>query len=110
MIFLPRSLAAWRTPAFRRVLREELAALPASSFPLAAFVRPGDRPLSDDLGFEVEAVETEADRPRARIGIHFDVLVACCSCGDEPVLEAGHASLELEIDPEDASVRLDPVL
>ena len=110
MIRLPRSLAAWRTPDFRRVLREELATLAPSNFPLAAFVRRGDRPLTDDLGFDVEAVDEQADRPRARIGVFFDVVVACCSCGDEPVLEAGHASIDLEIDPTDASVRLRPVL
>jgi len=107
---LPESLAAWRTEAFGAVLRRELARLPATCFALERFVRPGDRVLSEDLGFEVEAVDAASAAPRARIGVHFDVQVACCSCGDEPVIDAGHAVFELSIQPEDARVRLVPVL
>ncbi|RMG28958.1 MAG: hypothetical protein D6721_07240 [Gammaproteobacteria bacterium] len=110
MIHLPESLAAWRTPAFRDTLRRELAGLPARAFALERFVSAGDRALAEDLGFDVRVPDPEAPAPTAHIAVFFDVQVQCCSCGDEPVLEAGCAWFTLRIDPRDASASLTPLL
>jgi len=84
MIRLPESLAAWGTPEFETVLKQEIAALDAGLLPLqqglsySSYVT--DRPFQARVISVREAVGTL----RVKVGIFYTGIIAGCSCADDP--------------------------
>ena len=84
MICLTRSLGAWRTPDFESVLIGELATLDASHFPLQAGLKRSSYALSTDVKLMFIVAVDSPDAVKARIGIHYQGMIAGCNCADDP--------------------------
>lgn len=79
---LPRALAAWDTPEFEGVLKAELAHLGAGALPLQP-VR-GSHVIAAAVSVLVLETEVSAATLQIRAGVHFQSVIAGCSCADDP--------------------------
>jgi hypothetical protein len=102
MIRLPESLAAWGTPEFEAVLKQEIAALDAGLLPLqqglALSSRVTERPIQAMILGSGEA----AGRIRVKAGIFYTGIIAGCSCTDDPTPMSElneYCLLRFDIDP-----------
>ncbi len=84
MIRLPLSLAAWPTPAFRTVFKDEIEHLDAGLLPLQEGLSQSSHANPDKLGAVLLGVEETPERLRVKAGIFFTGIIAGCSCADDP--------------------------
>jgi len=87
VISLSRSLAAYGTPEFRTVLKQEIEALDVSQLPLVRGMAGGSVPLAGS----VEAMILDISETNASIcvkaGIFFRSIIAGCACANDPTPE-----------------------
>ena len=101
MIRFERALAAWGTPAFEPVLKEQIEQLTLDELPLQQGLVAGSHAL--EAGIQAMVLATsETDRHiLAKIGIFYRSMIAGCSCADDPtpVDECNeYCEVELKID------------
>jgi hypothetical protein len=106
MLTLPRSAAAWNSPAFRPTLIDEVQALGPDHPVLPPLLQAGLTQTSAvaeaPLGVQVLRRHEEAGRIRVHLGVFYAGVIAGCSCADDPspvdtITE--HCELLLDIDP-----------
>ncbi|MDD5249832.1 MAG: hypothetical protein PHY45_12645 [Rhodocyclaceae bacterium] len=84
MIQLPRSLAAWPSPQFQAVLKEELEQSDAGEFPLQEGLSSSSYALPGAFSVMVIGAGDDDVFIRVRVGIFYSGLIAGCSCADDP--------------------------
>lgn len=84
MLYLTLSLEAWRTPDFESVLIAELAALDVKHFPLQQGLKHSSHALSKDMTLMFIEAGDHPGVVKARIGIHYQGVIAGCACADDP--------------------------
>lgn len=84
MIRLPRSLAAWASPAFRETLQAEIEQLDAAHLPLQQGLTTSSHALYDKIKVHVIGVSDDAKTIHAKVGIFYTGIIAGCSCADDP--------------------------
>jgi hypothetical protein len=77
-------LQAWNTPAFGDVLKEAIANLDTATLPLQQGLSRGSYALDDRLGVSIISVTESADFIHVKAGIHYNSVIAGCSCADDP--------------------------
>ncbi len=84
MIRLTKSLAAWETPGFEAILRQELTGLGIEHLPLQQGL--GSSSYATDRPPQVMIISSaEVDGAiRVRAGIFYTGIIAGCSCADDP--------------------------
>lgn len=87
MIRLPRALAAWGTPGFDGVLKQEVEGLDAALLPLADALARGSHVSSSRVGARVLRAEATPERLSVKLGLFFTTLIAGCACADDPTPE-----------------------
>lgn len=107
MIALSRSLNAWGSPAFERILTAELEALLATSLPLDALTTQGGQ--VEGVTLRLIAAEACADGICARLGVFFTEWVGGCSCGDGLMPVQGYGEIELTIARGDGTAHFTPL-
>jgi hypothetical protein len=110
MLQLPLALAAWNSPAFAAVLKDELAGQ-AAALPLQQATAYSSAALDDGIEIMLIGTEETAAVLHIRVGVFFSGIVAGCSCADDPTpveAQPEYCELELRIDPATAvtAVRL----
>jgi hypothetical protein len=109
MIRLPHALAAWNTPGFREVLKQEIAGIDPQALPLqqglALSSHVADRP------FQPVVLDTREDdgQLQAKVGIFYAGIIAGCSCADDPTPideQTEYCVLQFEIDRATADTRV----
>jgi hypothetical protein len=106
---LTRSLAAWNTPAFDTVLKEEIAQLDVDSLPLQQGLSSGSTSLDSSLGVMILRVHEAAHAIQVRAGIFYSSVLSGCSCADDPSpIEENteYCEVELDIDRETGETRI----
>ncbi len=99
MIALPQALAAWPSPAFNAVLKNEIEHLDADLLPLQQGLSRASQVLAGPLSAMVIAVTENADCLRATVGIFYSGIMAGCSCSDDPTpVDAINEYCELRFD------------
>ncbi len=83
-IQLPKVLAAWGTPAFTTVLKAELERLEPAALPLQQGLSRGSYVSGDRFQVMVISVSDADDAIRIKAGIHYQSIIAGCSCADDP--------------------------
>lgn len=83
MIRFKRSLDAWGTGAFDRVLKDEIEALGADTLPLQQGLSRGSH-ANTDFRVMIISVSEGTDTIRAKAGIFYTSIIAGCSCADDP--------------------------
>lgn len=84
MARLSRSLAAWATPGFDSVFKDEVKQLGAAALPLQQGLSRSSHVSGDAYDVVVLGAEEEAGRIRVRAGIFYQGIIAGCSCADDP--------------------------
>lgn len=108
---LRRSLAAFGTPDFVAVLREELAALGPDALGLQQALTAGSAAMSDDIDVMLLRQSETSDSLGVRIGVFFTSVLGGCACADDPTPENEHAEyceLDIVIARETGAACIDP--
>jgi hypothetical protein len=104
MVRLPKSLAAWGTPAFEDVLKQELEALDSTQLSLQQGLTTTSHATDQPIQVMVLGASEVDGRIRVRVGVFFSGIIAGCSCADDPTpVEAQQEYCELEVDIDQAS-------
>ncbi|WP_456380134.1 hypothetical protein [Thiolapillus sp.] len=83
-ICLPKSLAAWGSPGFRAILKNELEALGIEGLPLQQGLSHSSIALDKNIQAVILKV-TEGPRCLSiKAGLFYSGIVAGCSCADDP--------------------------
>ena len=81
---LPRSLAAYGSPAFADILKAELGELDSQCLPLQQGLRSGSASLDNKLSFMLLAQQQNGDDILVKLGMFYSSIIAGCSCADDP--------------------------
>ena len=84
MIRLSRSLAAWRTPDFKVVVKDEIERLDASVLPLEQALSRSSHVSAARVGATLLRVDETPDWLCVKAGLFFTGIIAGCSCADDP--------------------------
>ena len=106
---LTRSLAAWNSPAFDTVCKEEVAQLGVDSLPLQQGLSSGSTSLDSSLGVTILRIQETAHAIQVRAGIFYTSVLSGCSCADDPApIEENteYCEVELYIDRENGETRI----
>jgi hypothetical protein len=101
MIQLTQSLNAWGSPAFDRILKQEIAQLGAGHLPLQQGLSTSSHALDDKIEVMIISVAEEAGLLRVKAGIFYSGIIAGCSCTDDPTPIDEHSEycvVRLDID------------
>ncbi|HKI59539.1 MAG TPA: hypothetical protein VKA23_00770 [Mariprofundaceae bacterium] len=83
-IKLPQSRAAWGTPEFKSVLKQEIAQLDIVQLPLVEAMTSGSVPIESSVeAMVLNSFETD-EAIHAKVGIFFQSIIAGCACADDP--------------------------
>ncbi|NWG39300.1 MAG: hypothetical protein HXY27_04945 [Hydrogenophilaceae bacterium] len=83
-ILLPRSLAAWGTPAFENEFKTETAQLDASQLPLQQGLSLCSHVADSPISVRILGISETPDCLLVKAGILYAGIVAGCSCADDP--------------------------
>jgi len=109
---LPKALAAWDTPGFGGVFKQEVEQLDPSLLPLQQGLSGTSAVADEPFSVMLLSVSATADCLRVKAGIFYAGLLGGCSCADDPTpLESQPEYCELwfEIDLRSAATRVEPV-
>lgn len=98
---LPQSAAAWHTPAFAAVFREELAALGNAHLPLQQGLTHSSHATDTPPQVMVIGKAEHAGVIHVRAGLFYTGIIAGCSCADDPTPveeQAEYCVVEVRID------------
>ncbi|HKI59571.1 MAG TPA: hypothetical protein VKA23_00935 [Mariprofundaceae bacterium] len=105
MVRLVQSLAAWGTPEFKTVLKQEIEAFDIAQLPLVAAMTGGSVPLEGSVEAVIRNVSEDDLCIHVRAGIFFKSIIAGCACANDPTPENEnneYCDIELMIDKETA--------
>ncbi len=109
MVSLPKTLAAWGSPAFERVFKAETADLDAVLLPLQEGLSHSTNALADTFEFVLLAAREENDTLVLKAGIFYQGIVAGCGCADDPTPvepQTEYCEVELTIHRPDARTKI----
>jgi len=84
MIRLPNTLAAWQTPAFNAVLKDEIQHLDADLLPLQQGLSHSSVANADTLSVMIISVADQVHYIQVKAGLFYTGIIAGCSCADDP--------------------------
>ena len=84
MIRLPKTLAAWQTPAFNAVLKDEIEHLDADLLPLQQGLSHSSVANADTLSVMIISVADQANCLQVKAGLFYSGIISGCSCADDP--------------------------
>jgi hypothetical protein len=111
MIRFPKTIAAWQTPDFDAVLKDEIENLDFRHLPLQRGLSRSSHAMGDKLGAMIISVVDEPARLRVKAGLFYTGIIAGCSCADDPtpvdeVSEYCEVCIEIDRDTTEATVTL----
>ena len=83
-IELLKSRAAWGTPEFKTVLKQEIAQLDIVQLPLVQGMTQGSVPIEGSVEAMILKLSETDDAIQAKLGIFYQSIIAGCSCSDDP--------------------------
>jgi hypothetical protein len=84
MILFLKSLAAWNTPAFDGILRQEIDQMDAGQLPLQHGLVTGSHVVDKQHRAMILGVTETSNIIQARAGIFYTSVIAGCNCADDP--------------------------
>lgn len=84
MAQMTRALAAWGSPDFKTVLKQEIETLGAGQLPLQQGLSTSSYALDTQLSAMIIDVIEAAECLRVKAGIFYTGIIAGCSCADDP--------------------------
>jgi len=105
---LPRTLAAWQTPAFADTFKEEMSGVDLSELPLLGLMQYGSAVVGHPK-FMILGTTANSETLQIRTGVFFQSVLAGCNCSDDPTApdtNNEYGELELMVDRASASTRV----
>ncbi len=105
MMRLYKTLAAWSTPAFEEVLKQELRQL-ADQLPLQQALTSSSSVAEAPITVLIQSVAESEKSIRVKAGIFYEGLVSGCACANDPTPESTYTEyceLQLDIDKANAN-------
>jgi len=87
---LTHSVAAWGSPTFADVLKQEILQLDPRLLPLQQGMSYGNYVNDENLAVLILAVSEEGPNIYARTGIMFSGIIGGCHCADDPSPDNEH--------------------
>jgi len=84
MINLPKSLDAWGSPDFEKILCNEVEEIDAGLFPFQQGLSRGSYVTSTKFKTMLIHIDDETKNLRVKLGIFYTAIIAGCSCADDP--------------------------
>ncbi len=84
MIRLPRSLAAWGSPAFADTLKQELARVEGGQLPLQQALSAASYAIDAPSEIMLIHADESAGAICVKVGVFYAGVIAGCSCADDP--------------------------
>ncbi len=84
MIRLPRALAAWPSPAFRDIAKEEIQQLDAAHLPLQQGLSQSSYACTESFNAIIIGVTEGVDSILVKAGIFYTGMIPGCGCADDP--------------------------
>jgi hypothetical protein len=84
MIRLPQTLAAWQSPAFNSVLKNEIEHLDADLLPLQQGLTHSNTANAASLSVRILSATELPDCLQIKAGLFYTGIIAGCSCSDDP--------------------------
>lgn len=109
MIHLGKALKAWRTPAFKAIVQDEIEHLEADQLPLQQALAQTSYATGGTLGAVILDVTESAGNLRVKAGLFHSGIIAGCSCADDPTpLDeiTEYCELLFDIDKQTAATRV----
>lgn len=106
---LPRTLAAWGTPAFEKTAKSEIGALGAAQLPLQQGLAHSSHVSSGPLGVVLLSAGEVPAGLRLKAGIFYEGIQAGCACTNDPTPEneiTEYCEVWIEIERPDARARI----
>lgn len=101
MIHLPNTVAAWGTPDFEQVLKNELERLDAGLLPLQKGLSGTSYVTDTPHSAMIIGVTEDGTMLRAKVGVFYGGILTGCSCADDPTPleeQSEYCVLQLDID------------
>jgi hypothetical protein len=101
MIRLDKALAAWGTPDFKDILRQEIAQLDAGDLPLQQGLSTGNYVSDEPITVMIHSIAETENAIRVRAGIFYRGVIGGCSCTDDPTPSSDineYCEVQLDID------------
>ena len=99
MIKLDKSLHAFGTSNFEKILQKELEQLNTDQLPLQQGLSTSSYALSDSLKVMILNTSDETDYIRVKAGLFYSGIIAGCSCADDPTpIDENSEYCEIQID------------
>lgn len=109
MISLTKSLHAWRSPAFKDVLKKENEQLDAEQLPLQQGISAGNYVSGNKFSVMILGTSEDESLIHVRAGIFYNSIIGGCACADDPtpVSELNeYCVVQLDIDKKTAETRI----
>jgi hypothetical protein len=106
---LKESLQAWGTPAFRDVLKAEIARLGPADLPLQQGLSGSSYATDTPPQAVILSATDEGDHLRIKAGLFYAGVIAGCSCADDPTPvdeQTEYCEVLLEIDKGSGETRV----
>ena len=108
---LASAVAAWGTPQFREVLKDEIEHLAISEFPLAQALQFGNFVADERPTVMINSIEDRGDHVVVRVGLFFRGINAGACCADDPTAVESHheycvVQMQVDLATGEAQVRL----
>jgi hypothetical protein len=100
MIQLTKSLAAWNTPEFEKVLRIEVEQMTVQQLPLQQALSNSSYALDTGLKVVISRVSEDRRFIYVKAGIFYTGIIYGCNCADDPTPVdelPEHCDVEIEI-------------
>jgi hypothetical protein len=81
---LSKTLAAWGSPEFEPLLKQEIAQLDRALLPLQQGLSAGGHVIEDGMEVMIIRVNESENLISAKVGIFYRSVIAGCSCADDP--------------------------
>lgn len=79
-----KALAAWGSPEFDSLLKQEIAHLDMARLPLQQGLTTGGHVVEDGMEVMIIRVSESENLISAKVGIFYRSVIAGCSCADDP--------------------------
>ncbi len=102
MQVLTKSLNAFGSEDFNKVLKLELSTFKPSELPLHLATTQGGLVAENKISVSILNSNDIGDNIEAKLAVFFDEIVGGCSCGDPPLQISNYCELKLLIDKQTA--------
>lgn len=107
-LYFEQALAAWGTPQFESVFKQEMARA-VGMLPLQQAIKVGSQVTDAPITVIMHHVSATETLIRVRAGIFYASVIAGCSCADDPTPvgeNTEYCEIQVEIDRETGSVKI----